>query len=50
MKFTEWYFKQHKEKWNGDFTQLVSFATGLNEGYTKWCKENNMNPIWDGEV
>lgn len=48
MTFTKWYFREHKEKWNGDFVQLYSFADRLATGYEKWCKENNMNPVWDG--
>ncbi|MFE8701118.1 hypothetical protein ACFYKX_10985 [Cytobacillus sp. FJAT-54145] len=48
MSFTEWYEKTYQEKWHEDYAWLYRFASEVSKGYETYCKEHNIQPIWNG--
>ncbi|MCR6108668.1 hypothetical protein HXA34_20445 [Salipaludibacillus agaradhaerens] len=48
MSFTEWYEKTQNEKWHEDYALMYIYASDMSERYEKWCKENNVEPVFNG--
>jgi hypothetical protein len=46
MSFTEWYEAIYGQKWLEEYA--LYYGVRLLEDYEYYCKENNLEPIWNG--
>jgi hypothetical protein len=44
MSFTEWYEKTYNDKWTDNHAPLHSLMIE----YEDYCRDNNIEPIWNG--
>lgn len=44
VSYTEWFKATYHEEWTDQHAPLMS----LLDEYEEWCKENKVEPIWNG--
>jgi hypothetical protein len=47
MTFTEWYYENYKDDFEGNCRNEYGFAGRVNYEYMDWCKENNLEEVWE---
>lgn len=45
--FTDWFESHHAETWQASFAHLSS-ASKWADDYESYCKERNIEPVWNG--